>query len=25
VPGGVEMYVPSPELEHARELLDHTA
>jgi hypothetical protein len=25
VPGGVDMYVPSPELEHARELLDHTA
>jgi hypothetical protein len=25
VPGGVDVYVPSPELEHARELLDHTA
>jgi len=25
MPGGVDMYVPSPELEHARELLDHTA
>jgi hypothetical protein len=25
VPGGVDMYVPSPELEHARELLDYTA
>lgn len=22
VPGGVDVYVPSPELEHARELLD---
>jgi hypothetical protein len=25
VPGGVDIYVPSPELEHARELLDDTA
>ena len=25
VPGGVDMYVPSPEVERARELLDHTA
>lgn len=25
VPGGVDVYVPSPELEHARELLDLTA
>lgn len=24
VPGGIEMYVPSPELERARELLDDT-
>ena len=25
VPGGLDIYVPSPELEHARELLGHTA
>ena len=24
VPGGIDMYVPSPELQHARELLDET-
>ena len=24
VPGGVDIYVPSPELQHARELLDDT-
>jgi hypothetical protein len=25
VPGGIDLYVPSPEVEHARELLDRTA
>jgi hypothetical protein len=24
-PGGVDVYVPSPELDRARELLDHAA
>ncbi len=25
VPGGIDLYVPSPDLDHAPELLDHTA